>query len=278
MTTLSDRAGLAAPPEDLGERLDFALEAARAAGRFTMQHFSRPRFEIEQKGDGSFVTEIDRETERRLRRMCEERWPSDGFLGEETGESPSRSGMRWVVDPIDGTASFVHGVPLYGTLVALEQDERSIAGVIHMPALGETVYAARGLGAWHVATPSSGPTAARVSRKQDLGRSAVATTAFDTLAGRAEGLELIGRLERACGLLRGWTDCYAMLLVATGRIEAAFEPIVALWDVAPMSVIIEEAGGRFTDWEGTPTAHCTKALGSNGAVHDEMLNVLMGRA
>lgn len=275
MTQLhADRGPMHALPEDLAERLEFAVEVARQAGRFSLEHFRRRGWQVETKGDGSFVTEIDRETERRLRRCCLERWPSDGFVGEETGSVESKSGMRWVVDPIDGTASFVHGVPLYGTLVALEREERSLAGVIHMPALGETVYAARGMGAWHVAGASGGPVAARVSKTDELRRSTLSTTAFDHLLTSAAGTDLLVRLRRSCGVLRGWTDCYAMLLVATGRIEVAFEPVVALWDVAPMTVIVEEAGGRFTDWEGVATAHAPTAVASNGLVHDAMLGVL----
>lgn len=264
-------------PEDLAERLEFAVEAARRAGRFTLEYFCRSRFAVETKADGSFVTEVDRETERGLRRMCAERWPADGFLGEETGHAEGRSGMRWIVDPIDGTASFVHGVPLYGTLVALERDGVSLAGVIHMPALGETVYAARGMGAWHASAAWGGPIAARVSGKAGgLARATVSTTAFDTLLTTKEGTELLARLRHSCGVLRGWTDCYAMLLVATGRIEAAFEPVVAPWDVAPMTVITEEAGGCFTDWRGVATAHSPNAVASNGLVHAEMLGVLGG--
>ena len=132
---------------DLKHRLSLALEIATEAGRLTLTHFCRTDLVVERKGDDSPVTIADREAETHLRRRIAAAFPHDGMLGEEMGESAGASGWRWIIDPIDGTKSFIHGVPLYGTLIGVERDGSPLVGVIHLPALEESVYAARG-GAW----------------------------------------------------------------------------------------------------------------------------------
>ncbi len=255
-------------PGDLRERVDFAIAAARAAGDRTQTHFLKPSLEIERKRDGTQVTIADREAESLLRRAILERYPSDGILGEEHGETEGTSGMRWILDPIDGTASFVCGVPLYSNLVALEKDGRAILGVIHLPALGETVYAGRGLGAWQVV--GDGPARrARVSRVAKLRDAVVCTTSLDYFV-RAGVAELYAPLQASCALFRGWSDAYAAVLVATGRADALVEPKVAIWDVAAVQVVVEEAGGRYSDFRGGADLSAGNGVASNGHVHREL--------
>jgi histidinol-phosphatase len=264
----------------LKSRTKCALDAARAAGELTLRYFRDRALSVRAKADGSPVTVADQEAEELIRRMILERFPGDGVMGEEGGEvegsgEDAREGFRWVVDPIDGTKSFVQGVPLYGVLVGVEFAGRSVAGVIHMPALRETVYAAEGEGAWHV-VGDSGPAAARVSGEGDLGRSVGCVTGLKELI-HGDQAAALGRLAASLGTVRGWSDCYAHLLVATGRAEAAIEPAISPWDVAAVIPIMREAGGRYTDWSGQETAYSGTGLSTNGRVHAAVLELLAGR-
>jgi histidinol phosphatase-like enzyme (inositol monophosphatase family) len=256
----------------LTTRLALALDLARSAGAVALDHFTRQGLRIDTKEDGTPVTAADRECENFLRGAIRDAFPDDGALGEEFPESKGRSGFRWVIDPIDGTMSFIHGVPLWGTLVAVERENRSVAGVIHMPALGETVYAATGEGAWHI-QGSNPPTRARVSSVDSLEDSVLCITSpgYPIRAGRTD---LLVRLGERFGTLRGWSDCYGHILAATGRVEAVVEPVVAPWDVAASIIIMQEAGGRYTDWRGLETAHSPDALLTNGHIHEEALMLL----
>jgi histidinol-phosphatase len=253
-------------------RLQLALHGAREAGELTLRYFNRRSFATEQKGDGSPVTTADREAEQLLRKSVAAAFPDDGFLGEEFGEQPSRSGYRWIVDPIDGTTSFVHGVPLWGTLIGIEHQGRVVAGVIHMPALEESVYAAAGEGAWHVARRSQ-PAPARVTTTSRLADAMICLTSFDyfTKTGREDAFHRIARASRS---LRGWSDCYSHLLVATGRADAVVEPGVHPWDMAAAQAIIPEAGGKCTDWDGVESPSSGHGAISNGLIHETLLATL----
>lgn len=255
-------------PDDLRERLEFALEIAREAGRLTQSYFQASDLRVDRKRDGTQVTIADREAETLLRRAILDRFPDDGVLGEEHGETPGSSRLRWVLDPIDGTASFVCGVPLYSNLVALERDGRALAGVVHLPALGETVYAARGLGAWHV-TGAGAARRARVSGVASLKDAVVCTTSLDYFV-RAGVPEMFGRVQASCALFRGWSDAYAGVLVATGRADALVEPKVSIWDVAAVQVVVEEAGGAYSDFSGGADLRAGACIASNGRVHEEL--------
>lgn len=264
-----------ANPHDLRPRLALAIDAAKQAGDLTLRYFQRANYSVEQKGDGSPVTTADREAERLIRRLVAGRFPSDGVLGEEFGEEPSSSGFRWLIDPIDGTASFVRGVPLYGTLIGVEHLGIPAAGVIHMPALAETVHAATGLGAVHE-LPGRAPAPARVSREATVATSLFCTTSYDYYGRR--GLDqLFLTLCRAFASMRGWSDCYGYLLLATGRADAVIEPGVHPWDVAAIVPIIQEAGGRSTDWNGSPSIYTGNNIATNGLIHDETLALLRPR-
>lgn len=248
------------------EELEFAVEAAERAGRAILHHYQgdlRP----ESKGDGSPVTVADREGEEILRRLIEARWPADGILGEEHGACRPQAPRCWVLDPIDGTRTFVRGVPLFGVLVALVERGAPVVGVAHFPALAETVSAARGLGCWWNGRR------ARVSAIGRLDEALVLTTSveLDEAHGRGDGWH---RLRARAGMARTWSDCYGYALVATGRAEAMADPIMAPWDVAALVPLIEEAGGVFTDWDGRPGYPANSAVATNAALAIEVRELL----
>lgn len=261
--------------QELTGRLELAIAAAQSAGRIAAEYFAGLSFDIETKHDGTPVTVADRETERELRRRIEEAFPDDEIVGEEFGSRPGKSGYRWIVDPIDGTKSFIHGVPLFGTLVGVEHDGACIAGVINLPALDESVYAAKGHGAWHVRGGAK-PVPARVSGVQNLSESLFCCGSVSTFvtAGRADAFE---QLRSSCKLARGWGDCYGYVLVATGRAEVMVDPILSLWDMGALPAILTEAGGTFTDWQGSPTIYGRDGIATNGRVFDEVMAVTRGK-
>ena len=260
------------PVED---RLNWAVRIARQAGESTLRHFRRSDLVVESKADDSPVTIADRNAEELLRKRIAERFPDDGILGEEFGETDGSSGFRWVVDPIDGTKSFIHGVPLYTTLVAVLEGGEPRIGVIFAPACGEMVFAAAGKGCWYLDEHSaeSTPQPAEVSRVGSLRESLVVTTEIRSYAtGRnADDTDVFLQLQEAARLVRTWGDGYGYMLVATGRAEAMIDPIINLWDIAALQPIIAEAGGEFMDWEGRPTIHANDWIATNGRITEEVL-------
>lgn len=248
-----------AVPEAL---LEEAVELARQAGRFTLEWYS-PSVEVVTKGDGSPVTEADRVAEQLLRNELGERYPHDAIVGEEHGYSAGASGRTWFIDPIDGTQSFIRGVPLFATLLALEDAHGVAVGVIDLPALGETVMAGRGLGCF------LNERRITVGDRTDLAGSVLCTSSYDLIPET-----VANRLQSSSLILRGWGDAYGYALVAGGRVEAMLDPVVSPWDVAPMMVIIPEAGGRFTDCAGTSDFRSGTGLATNGALHEEFLKII----
>ncbi|HYK21445.1 MAG TPA: histidinol-phosphatase [Pyrinomonadaceae bacterium] len=251
---------------ELKELLEFAVTLARSAGDITLQYF-RKRPETSTKADGSYITIADREAEEYLRKQIAGRFPDDGILGEEQGEIRGRSGRRWIVDPIDGTFAFVHGVPFYGVLIALEVHEEIVLGVVNIPALGEIISAAKGLGCFFNGEPT------RVSSTAKLEDALLLSTDFASCAnygfGRAaESLQARARKSRT------WGDCYGYVLVATGRAEVMLDPVMNLWDCAPLLPIIEEAGGTFTDWRGVRTVAGGNSIATNGLLFDEVMSLI----
>ncbi|MBI4859844.1 MAG: histidinol-phosphatase [Candidatus Riflebacteria bacterium] len=261
--------------EQLSRCLKLAITAARKAGSIVMQYF-QTAVAVETKSDSSPVTEADRNAEKELRGLIWTKFPDDAILGEEFGDTPGTSGRRWILDPIDGTWSFVRGVPLFGVLIGMEQDGEPVLGVVHIPALGEMVYAAKGLGAWWIQAGrrrGAEPTPARVSPVTTLSDcliSFTSATGFDSI-GSPGALE---RLRKAAKLDRGWGDCYGHVLVATGRAEVMLDPLMNIWDCAALMPIVQEAGGRFTDFKGAATIAGGSAISTNGLVHDEVLKLL----
>ena len=249
---------------------DFAADLARGAGEITLNYFRRP-FEPERKADGSFVTAADREAERLLRTEIAKRFPEDSILGEEEGEQAGSSGRRWIVDPIDGTYSFVHGVPFYGVLVGLEIDGEPVAGVVNLPALGELVAAARGQGCF------LNGERARTSAVKSLDQALLLSTDFGTCARYGFG-DAAAELQRRAAARRTWGDCYGHVLVATGRAECMLDPVMNVWDCAPLLPILEEAGGTFTDWAGRRTIRGGNAVSTNGPLSEEVLQIIRSAA
>jgi len=254
-------------PRDL---MEIALALAEEAGAITLKYF-RGDFEVEVKADTSVVTDADRETETFLRKAIAERFPGDGILGEEFGEERPEARRRWIVDPIDGTFSFVHGVPLYGVLIGIEEADEPVAGVIHMPALGETVAAARGEGCYSQGRRVSVSATARLAGALWMS----SEMNLERFPWRAAAVR---RLASAGGHGRTWGDCYGYLMVATGRADVMIDPVMSVWDCAALLPVIEEAGGRFTDWRGRRTIRGGNAVATNGLLHDEVLALLKGRA
>ncbi len=257
---------------ELTHRLEVGLAAAREAARLTLEYFQRDHLEVEWKADASPVTIADRRAEQLLRERLLAALPDDGILGEELGTREGKSGCRWILDPIDGTKSFIHGVPLYGTLVGLEHQSRCELGIIIIPALDEAIYAARGQGAWYVRGDRP-PQRAQVSAVSRLADSLFLTSEVASFGAR-NATDAYDRLEAACRLSRTWGDCYGYMMVATGRAELMVDPIMNVWDAAAVQPVIEEAGGTFTDWGGRPTIQSGEGAATNGKVLDETMRIL----
>lgn len=255
-------------------RYDLAVQVAQQAGAVGMKYFPDADSQafadkVEWKNDLSPVTLADREAEALLRSTLLKAFPNDGFLGEESGDQPGPSGYRWIIDPIDGTRSFVRGIPIWATLVGLEYKGEAIAGVAHIPPLGHTYRALRGDGAYrgdkriHV----SG-----VGAMKDAVMFYSSISWFVKAGKRDEFLELATRTQRQ----RGFGDFYGFVLVAQGAGELMVEHGVHIWDIAAIQPIVEEAGGRFTDWNGERRLDRPDVIASNGKLHEETLRLLRG--
>jgi|SRR5687768_11795357 len=246
--------------------LEFAVEVAWRAGRVTLAHY-QTGIAAETKPDDSPVTVADRAAEQIARELIQNRFPHDGIVGEEFGEARPGASRRWILDPIDGTRSFVHGVPFYGVLLAVEDDGEPVLGVIHFPALDETVYAAVGEGCWWNGRR------ALVSDTTNLDDALVLTTSVEGIekAGHAAGW---ARVRSRAAMTRTWGDCYGHALVATGRAEGMFDARASIWDAAALKPVIEEAGGIFTDWSGTATHAGGSAISTNAALGRELRALL----
>jgi histidinol-phosphatase len=247
-------------------RYDLAVEAARRAGDLARTYYEST-FEVEKKTDNTPVTLADQEGEALIRAMIGKAFPNDGFLGEEYGNQPGTSGFRWVIDPVDGTKSFVRHIPLWATLIGLEYRGEQIAGVAQIPVFGMTYRALRGEGAFVNERKIC------VSNLSSLADSMICYSSINwfTRAGREKTfIELANRTARQ----RGYGDFYGFVLVAEGAAELMVEHGVSPWDIAATKAIIEEAGGSFTDWDGRSTIERPDVLASNGRVHAEALGIL----
>lgn len=249
----------------LSSDLEFAVDVVRQAGELTMTHFRATELEIIRKADGSPVTLADQGAEDLMRRLISARFPDDTILGEEGGEIVGTSGRRWVIDPIDGTEAFTHGVALYSNLLYLEDEHGPAVGVINIPAIGEMCWAGRGLGCFLNGIPCS------VSTKGDLAGSVLSTSGFDYW-----DPEMLQRTRRSGMQMRTWGDGYGYLLVASGRIEVMVDPAINFWDIAPCLVIIPEAGGTLSRIDGATDVELTSCVATNGVVHDQAIKALNG--
>ena len=251
-------------PEVEQSLVDLAVELATGAGALTRKWFDRGPVDFDTKDDGSPVTEADKAAERYLREQITLAFPTDAIVGEEEERREGTSGRTWIIDPIDGTKSFTHGVPLYGTLLAVRDEHGPAVGVIVMPALDEVVAAGRGLGCTHNGRACS------VSERTEFEGAYAMTSGFDYWPDAADTDRFINS-----GLItRTWGDAYGYVLLATGRTDIMVDPLVNVWDVAPMQVIIPEAGGRVTDQFGNEWEDGKHFLASNGHVHDELIRTV----
>jgi len=251
----------------LDDRVAPAAELARITGLVALRHY-RSRLSVETKADGSPVTVADRAAEEAARAWVRAHFPDDGILGEELGEERPGARRRWVIDPIDGTKSFVRGSPLWGSLVALCEGERVLAGAAYFPAVEELIAAAPGAGCWWNGARS------RVSTVDSVANATVLTT-DERFRERPERRAGWLELSNAASVSRSWGDCFGYLLVATGRAEAMCDPILSPWDAAALQPIIEEAGGVFTDWSGASTAFGGSAIATNRALAEDVRALLI---
>ena len=259
----------------LDGRLACAVELAKLGGQLTLKYFQTIGIDVERKGDNSPVTIADKQAEELIRTQLSQRFPADAILGEEFGSHAGTSDYQWIVDPIDGTKSFISGVPIYSTLIGIVHHRECLGGVIYIPALDEIVFAAKGSGAWH-SQGGSEPSLCHVSSRT-LGQGLFVTTQVDSFGKRGAG-EGYQNLERASYISRTWGDGYGYLLVATGRAEVMVDPIANPWDLAAVQPVVEEAGGKFTSWSGESTVFGGDGIGSNSLVHEEVLTMLNSAA
>ncbi len=256
-------------PEALRPYLDFAIETAYLAGRLTLGYF-QTGLEADYKAYDSPVTIADREAEKLIRARIEKKFPGHAILGEEFGKQGADAAThKWFIDPIDGTKSFLHGVPLYAVLIGLEIEGKPLVGAAYFPALDEMLYGATGEGCWWNGRP------ARVSGVAQLKDALVTFGGISNFEeyGRAAEWE---RLQAACRIRRGWGDAYGYLLVATGRAELMLDPIMNAWDCAPFPPILREAGGYFGDWNGNETIYANEAIGTTQKLLPEVLRAIKG--
>jgi len=246
----------------LDRALQVAVEAARAAGRIARGYY-HGRFDVILKPDQTPVTQADREAEQAIEKILRSAFPHWGVLGEEFGDRGD-SAVRWIVDPIDGTKNFVRGIPFWATLIGLEDHGEVVAGVIHNPLTDELYTARRGGGAFLNGTP------VRVSSFHDLADATLLHAGLALLrqAGYWDGFV---RLVDATSRQRGFGDYMGYGLIAQGKAEIYLETDLKPWDLAPCKILVEEAGGRFTDLAGAPTIYSGTALATNGLLHDSVL-------
>lgn len=257
---------------DLDSRYQFAINVANQAADFVRSHF-QSGIAVERKSDTSPVTIADRGAEQLLRKAIQEAFPGDGIIGEEFGVTEGNSEFRWILDPIDGTKSFISDVPLFGTMVAVERGGRGVIGVIAFPGLGPTrIDAVIGGGTWET-TIAGERRRVKVCDTAKLADGLVLTTDWEGFRERNAERNL-NDVAAASWFMRTWGDCYGHYLVATGRAVAMLDARLNIWDAAALQPIIEEAGGTFTDWSDKATIESSEGISTNGRVKDELLALL----
>jgi histidinol phosphatase-like enzyme (inositol monophosphatase family) len=251
---------------DAQSLMQAAEEVARKSGDVALGFF-RKGVTVDTKGDGTPVTVADRTAEQTAREWLEARFPQDGILGEEFGETRPGAKRRWILDPIDGTKTFIRGVPLWGTLVALAEGERILAGAAYFPPVGEMLVAAPGQGCFWNGNRT------RVSAVADLSQALVLATDERFLVYPDRGAAW-RELAAKASIARTWGDCYGYLLLATGRAEVMVDEQLSPWDAAALQPIVEEAGGVFTDWTGARTSFGGNGIATNAALASQVRSML----
>ncbi len=249
---------------NLRDYLETCIDAAYLGGKRTLAYFNTGVM-VETKNNDTPVTVADREAEMVIRERIKRDYASHSIIGEEAGLEVGAADMRWIIDPLDGTKSFIRGAPLYGTLVALEIEGVASVGAVYLPVQNEMLYAAKGMGAF------LNGRIARVSSTKNLEEATLLTTSSESCRKRGGQYD---HLAARVHLTRGWGDCFGYVLVATGRADIMLDAGMNVWDCAPMQPILEEAGGHFTTWAGVPTIHGSDAVGTNDALHHQVLELL----
>jgi histidinol-phosphatase len=256
-------------PDDLA----LALELADIADSITRERFLATDLKVDTKPDMTPVSEADTAVEQAIRDRLATARPEDAVVGEEYGVSTGAGSRRWIIDPIDGTKNYVRGIPVWATLIALQERERTTVGAISAPALCRRWWASEGAGAFVDDAFSDAPRRLSVSAVAELGDAqlSIADIVHWDRIGR---LDTLLTLARSCWRNRGFGDFWGYMLVAEGTVEVTVEPEVSLWDLAAAQVVVEEAGGRFTDLAGVATADGGDALASNGLLHAAALSII----
>lgn len=247
--------------------LEAAIAAAKAAGEVIRPYFRDASLTIETKADQSPVTAADRAAEQAIIATLRQFFPDYGFFGEEFGSQEGSAPARWIIDPIDGTANFIRGIPFFGTLIALEQDGEITTGVVYAPVQGDLLYAARGEGAY------ANGERLTVSSIADLAQATLLYGGLSYLM-RDGYWDSVTRLVQATRRQRGFGDYFAYTFVCRGQAEVMLETDIQPYDIAPLKILIEEAGGRLSDFRGVPTIYSGNVIVSNGHVHDAVLAFL----
>ena len=248
------------------ELLDKALSFTRLAGNLTLDYFGK-QVDVERKADDSPVTRADREAEALLRRLIMDAYPDHGIVGEEYGVHNPDARVQWILDPVDGTMSFIHGIPLYTTLVGILVDSEPYVGLIYAPAMGEMVDAARGLGC------RLNGASVKVRACDTIEQATVLTTDVRNIDryGFGAGHQA---LVRSCYVHRTWGDAYGHLMVATGRADLMVDPILNIWDAAPLATILRDAGGLFMTRTGEEDLHVGHGISTGFGLKDKVLALL----
>ena len=249
--------------------IDAAIEAAKAAGEVAL-HYFRTNLRVETKADRTPVTQADRECEATIIEILSQRFPAYGFLGEEMGERAGQVNARWIIDPIDGTKNFIRGIPFFATLIALEENGEITAGVMSAPAINDLLYARKGQGAF------ANGRQVRVSDVDDLNKAMLIHGGIKDLKVRP-CWEPFLRLVEATARQRGFGDALGHSVVICGQAEVTLEPEIKPWDVAATKILVTEAGGRFSDFTGSPSIYTGNAIISNGRVHETVMNILQNQ-
>jgi myo-inositol-1(or 4)-monophosphatase len=260
------------PKEELQHRLAFAAANIMPCAKLALHWFGKDTYKADHKADGTPVTIADQTIETELRNRIANDFPDDGILGEEFPDKDGNNHYQWVIDPIDGTISFVQGIPLFGTMLACLYDGVPVLGAIAMPCIDELVYAANGLGCFHKVCEDD-PKPARVSSVNQLSDALVNTTAL-TYFNTPELRALYDQIDQASKYTRGLPDCYGFVLLATGRVDAVIEPSVSLWDIASVPPLIHEAGGISTDLAGKDTVHTKSIVAATPGVHAQLMQLM----
>lgn len=246
-------------------RIQALKDVTNEVASFVLSNFQCKKFDVSTKADGSEVTNIDVDAQQMAKELLLAQFGDDGFLGEEDNEHGGTGDYRWVVDPIDGTTSFVRGVPLFGTQIGIEYRGEPVAGMIVMPAIGESIFAHVGEGAWYESDDAPLQPAA-VSSTSSIDHAMVSTTSIDYYK-QTNSMHLFEALVQSGCSVRGWSDCFGYMLFCTGRIDAVVEPLLHPWDIIPWLPVIGESGGVFS-----PIAR--GGIASNPAIHTALYDAL----